>query len=270
MSSCKFSIITVCFNSDRTIEKTLQSVLRQQYRDYEYFIVDGASSDNTVSIIKNYELLFEGRLHWISEKDSGIYDAMNKGLRLTDGDYVVFLNADDQMMEESLSTVSSAIMSDYGNHRIYYGDSISAYQNGENMVTKVKEAFPLITMKTLGCGMGVVHQCMYTEREVFDEVGAFNLKYRVGADWDFLIRCVKAGIALKYIREPLCIFLTTGVSQNNHHAERHQIRRDNGMYKVIDIEMLKDVFNPKNILQAVVGPAIFQKIRYVHNNHKKS
>ncbi len=260
-----FTVITVCYNSEKSIEDAIKSVLHQNYEDYEYYIVDGGSRDATVSIVKKYEPLFSGRLNWISEKDLGIYDAMNKGVRNTRGEYVVFLNADDQMCEHTLEIVAKVIEEDRCSYPIYYGDSISAYSNNGQVVTKVKKAFPEITLKTLGCGMGVVHQCMYTHRNVFHKVGQFNLKYKVGADWDFLIRSVKAGVPMKYIGDPLSIFMTTGVSQNNHHRERHLIRKDNKLYRFVDIEMFKDIFNPKNILQALVGSTAFQRIRYKYN-----
>ena len=89
----KISIITVCFNSEKTIEDTIKSVLKQSYKNYEYIIVDGKSTDNTLNIIKKYEGKFDGRLKYISEKDKGIYDAMNKGIKMSAGDIIGLINS---------------------------------------------------------------------------------------------------------------------------------------------------------------------------------
>ena len=91
----KFSLVTVTFNSGRTLRDTIQSVLIQTYPAIEYIIVDGLSKDNTIDVIKEYEPLFDGRMKWISEKDKGLYDAMNKGIRMATGDIVGIINSDD-------------------------------------------------------------------------------------------------------------------------------------------------------------------------------
>ena len=90
-----FSIITVCFNSEKTIEQTIKSVLEQSFQNYEYIIVDGASKDCTVDIIRRYEPMFKGKLKWISEPDNGIYDAMNKGIGMARGELIGIINSDD-------------------------------------------------------------------------------------------------------------------------------------------------------------------------------
>ena len=106
----KFSIITVCFNSEKTIERTIRSVLNQTFSDYEYIIVDGASKDDTMKIVKSYEDKFDGRLHYISEPDKGIYDAMNKGIRLAQGEIIGIVNSDDWLEDDSLMNVQQASM----------------------------------------------------------------------------------------------------------------------------------------------------------------
>ena len=96
------SIVTVVYNGENSIRKTIESVLCQEFKDYEYIIVDGLSQDNTVSIAKEYEERFEGRLRIFSERDKGIYDAMNKGIRLAKGDYIWLVNADDWIEPDAL------------------------------------------------------------------------------------------------------------------------------------------------------------------------
>lgn len=96
----KVSLVTVTFNSDQTLRDTIQSVFNQIYSDIEYIIIDGLSKDNTVDIIRKYEPQFQGRLKWISERDNGLYDAMNKGIRMSTGDIVGIINSDDFIIGE--------------------------------------------------------------------------------------------------------------------------------------------------------------------------
>ena len=108
----KISLITITYNSEKTLADTIQSVLSQKYSDMEYIIVDGASKDKTVSIIKQYEPQFDGRMRWISEKDKGLYDAMSKGIRMTTGDVVGILNSDDFFTSKDvLEKISEAFTS---------------------------------------------------------------------------------------------------------------------------------------------------------------
>lgn len=100
-----FSIITICFNSERTIERTIRSVLTQTFTDYEYIIVDGGSKDSTLDIVKKYEPLFKGRMKWKSEPDRGIYDAMNKGIMRSSGIIIGIVNSDDWLEPEALAYV---------------------------------------------------------------------------------------------------------------------------------------------------------------------
>src|ERR1035437_5678500 len=105
----KISIITVSYNSSRTIRETIESVLSQSYPDIEYFVIDGNSTDNTVAIIKEIEPKFEGRMRWLSEPDKGLYDAMNKGIELSTGDIIGFLNSDD--VYSSSTVISNVVFS---------------------------------------------------------------------------------------------------------------------------------------------------------------
>ena len=101
------SIATPCFNSEKTIERTIKSVLDQKFKDYEYIIVDGGSTDKTLDIVKKYEPLFEGRMRWISEPDKGIYDAFNKGVERSRGVYCWNVNSDDWIESDALLKISS-------------------------------------------------------------------------------------------------------------------------------------------------------------------
>ena len=100
----QFSIITICYNSSATIERTIKSVLAQTFTDYEYIIVDGGSKDSTLDIVKKYEPLFDGRMKWKSEPDKGIYDAMNKGISRSSGTIIGIVNSDDWLEADALES----------------------------------------------------------------------------------------------------------------------------------------------------------------------
>ena len=265
-----FSVITVCYNAAGCIEKTIQSVKEQDCDDFEYLIIDGLSKDDTIEMVKKHESSFEGRLIVVSEKDKGLYDAMNKGISMASGEYLIFINADDELCPGILTKIKRVIDNCEKNPDIIYGDSINVYYDDNEQTTKIRHSYPEITCKTLKSGMGVVHQSMFTRRTVFEGIGGFDLEYSIGADWDFLIRSVKNGATMKYIETPICKFPTDGVSSKNHAMQRHKIRKKNELYVGIDFEMLRDVLNPAYILQCIVGSHRYNQIRFYHNKRKST
>lgn len=264
-----YSVITVCYNAASSIEKTVVSVLKQDYVGYEYIIIDGASKDNTISKIKKYESSFDGRLRIISEVDRGIYDAMNKAINMSKGKYLIFINADDELCLNILSIIKNKIDEQIKLPDIVYGDSIVVYKTDEKQITKLRKAYSKITPKTLCRGMGVVHQSMFTKRDVFDRVGMFNIEYSIGADWNFLIKSVLSGVSMLYVEQPISIFATDGVSAKVHNLERHKIRKDNKLYKFIDMNLVRDVLNIGTMLQLIIGEKNYKKLKYFVNRLKR-
>ena len=124
----KVSIITVCYNSDKTVRRTFESVLHQSYTEFEYIVVDGLSTDRTVEIIKEYEPLFQGRMCWISEKDNGIYDAMNKGIRMAQGELIGIINSDDYYELNAVECMVNAMTEE--KYQILYG-AMRTWKDGE-------------------------------------------------------------------------------------------------------------------------------------------
>lgn len=183
-----FSIITVSYNSATTIKRTIESVLNQDFLDYEYLIIDGNSSDETMSIVKSFEKTFDGRLKYISESDKGIYDAMNKGIQLAKGSVIGIVNSDDWLEPTALKTASQYFNSENVNQRyILSGWMNFHYLNGKIQILKNSEKRYM--RKSKNCQMGLRHPATFVTKKTYSEIGLFDLSYRISADRDFILRC---------------------------------------------------------------------------------
>ena len=267
-SKVKFSIITVCYNAEQTLEKTIVSVLRQDYLNYEYLIIDGGSNDNTKRWYDQYYTFFNGRCFWYSEPDKGLYDAMNKGVKYSEGQYLIFLNADDELYPNALTAFEAAISQEIMMPDIIYGDAMIVYPNNTNNISKIRKANPNITLHSLMFGMGIIHQSMATSIQLFSSIGNFNLLYNIGADWDFLIRAVKSEARLLYIEKTICSYTADGLSSGVFNKQRHLIRKSNRLYKYFDYGYLYDLLNLPTMIQLVVGKTMYNKLRYLINKLK--
>ena len=185
------SIITVCYNSAKTIEDTLKSVLNQKYKDYEYIIVDGKSKDNTLDIIKKYEPKFKGKLKYISEKDSGLYDAMNKGIKMASGDIIGIINSDDVIASND---VFDLVVKNIDGFDGVYSNLLIKDENLDKIVRKF-----IGGVGNYKRGFHPPHPTLYLRKEVYEKCGNFNTNYRIAADYDFMIRVMKSGSKLNYV-----------------------------------------------------------------------
>lgn len=196
----KISIVTVCYNAEQVIEETIKSVLKQTYQNIEYIIVDGASKDGTLDIIRKYES--EKRIRFISEPDKGIYDAMNKGSRRATGDYVQFLNAGDTLANEYVvEKVVRQIEESLAD--IVYGDIIYQYPDGSTN-RRVYGQFCSSLFYYLS-GDCINHQAMFAKRECFDK-HPFDLAYRICADREWMLCLKKEGYTFKAMNMLICAY----------------------------------------------------------------
>lgn len=208
----KFSIITVTYNAEDTLERTLQSVAQQTYPHIEHLIIDGASTDKTLEIAHRYP---HAILH--SEPDHGLYDAMNKGLRLATGDFLCFLNAGDTLhSNETLAHIAAAATPMTA---VLYGDTHIVDADGHFLRNRRLTPPEHLTWRSFKEGMLVCHQAFYINRQI---ALPYDLQYRFSADFDWCIRCMKEGeqhgMANHYVREPLTDYLAEGMTTANHKA----------------------------------------------------
>lgn len=204
----KISIITVTYNSEKTIKDTIESILKQDYENYEHIIVDGNSKDSTMDIVKQYESKYNGKLKYISEKDNGIYDAMNKGIKMATGDIIGLLNSDDILAKEN---VLSKIVDKFKKT-----DCDGTYANLIFMDSETMSIPKRIWKSEKGSlynGWHPAHPTLYLKKEVYNKIGFFNLKYRIVADYDFMIRVMKDNtIKLEYINDYIVYMRAGGTS----------------------------------------------------------
>ncbi len=212
---CKFSIITVSYNSEKTIERTIKSVLGQDYIDYEYIIIDGLSKDRTTDIIKQYEPLFNGKLKWISGPDGGIYDAMNKGIRISSGAIIGIVNSDDWLELNALSLVAGEFEKNNSDSNTLYCGGIK-YHDDSNEVREMrvnlssfKRWAPFYIMS------GIRHPATFVPREVYKNIGLFNDRMKLSADQDFILRCYYGGVHFYDVNHCLSNMAGGGISTNN-------------------------------------------------------
>lgn len=208
----KISIITVTYNSGKTLADTIKSVLLQTYTDFEYIIIDGASTDNTIDIIKQYEPSFNGKLKWISEPDKGLYDAMNKGINISTGDIIGTLNSDDFFTTNNiLETINSEFTKNKQIDAIY-GDV--HFVNPGNLKKCIRYySSKRFTRKLMILGFMPAHPSFYLKREYFSNNGLYKTTYKIAADFEFLLRCIyKNKIKANYIPVDMVTMRTGGAS----------------------------------------------------------
>ena len=249
----KVSIITATYNSGQTLGDTMKSVLGQTYYDIEYIVVDGASKDNTVDVIHQYEPLFEGRLKWISEKDNGIYDGMNKGIRMATGDVVGILNSDDYFTSDD---VIEQMVSAFGKAKIdaVYGDIHFIHDGQPDKCVRYYSSKPFRPL-LLRFGFMPAHPSFYCRREVFENAGLYKTNYKIGSDYEMMVRLFLVHkIKSKYLQKDFVTMRTGGASTRNIHSRIQLIKddvrgcRENGIYTnslMISMKFLYKIFEFK-------------------------
>ena len=212
----RVSVIIPTFNSAQTIDDTLRSIMSQDWQDMEIIVQDGGSLDDTKSIVEKYPIAMSG---WQSEPDQGLYDAMNKGISRATGEVVAILNSDDTWLPNTLEQVVS-VFSRNPDIGIVSG-SIEVWEdlpNGAEVMLKS-------SLVHLHQGLTIQHPATFVRRSVYHCMGFFNTRYRIGADYDFILRCVQANIPLVIIDTVLTRMRAGGKGSSSFSVDDWRIRR---------------------------------------------
>lgn len=241
----KISIITVTYNSFATIRDTLDSVLAQTYSDIEYIIVDGNSNDNTVARIKEYEPLFHGRMRWISEPDKGLYDAMNKGIKMATGNIVGIINSDDFYHQNDIIEKIANVFIPNKDTQAVFGDV--RFVNPENLEKTVRYySSRKFSIPRFRFGFMPAHPTFFTYRKYFEEFGYYKTDYKIAADYELLIRFLYTNnLNYKYLPIAMMKMRTGGAStasiKSNYILNKEIIRacNEHGIYTNFIMLMFK-------------------------------
>lgn len=222
--SLKVSVITATYNSAATLRDTLESMLRQTYPHIEHIIVDGGSTDGTVELIRGYEPRYEGRLRYVSEPDRGIYDAMNKGIRMASGDVIGLLNSDDFYTSPDVVETLMAELRDSGVDAVY-GDIHFVEDRDLGRCVRYYSSSGFRRWKML-LGFMPAHPSFYCRKSAYERFGMFSTAYRVAADFENLLRLIYVGrITTKYVPKD-CVTMRTGGASTSGLASHRQILAD--------------------------------------------
>lgn len=218
----KVSIITVTYNSSKYIEDCINSIIRQDYKDIEYIIIDGGSTDGTVEIIeKNSQYIFK----WISEEDGGMYDALNKGMRLATGDVVGILNSDDVLAS---ADVISAIVKSFEEHNVdsLYGDLVYVDPNDLQKILRFWKGLPY-KRRRFNYGWMPAHPTFYVRRELIEKYGGYESHYYTAADFEFMARYLyRFRISSYYLPKLIVKMRAGGASNESIYSRLRANRRD--------------------------------------------
>lgn len=219
----KISIITVCYNSELTIKKTIESIINQSYTNIEYIIIDGLSTDRTIDIIKSYELKFKKKgvdFKYISERDDGIYDAMNKGIEISTGDYIGIINSDDWYEKDIIKKIVDELNNNrvdiiFGNLKIVKTDKIIEKNSSKDCY-----------------GIGF-HPTVFIAKKIYQKYGKFDLNYRIAADSNFLLKLKKDKIKSQKLEEVIAYFSEGGISTKHKYLAREEYLKSLKSLKMI-------------------------------------
>lgn len=201
-----FTILTASYNNGVTLKKTLESVSMQSFQDVEHIVIDGGSSDNTLNMLKMYKKKYD--LKWISEPDEGIADAMNKGLKLSKGKYIIFIHADDRLCNNKILTnvYNDIKKSEYDIYSYHIEQTISGQVNN---IRKSRRLLWWNHFRSI-----IQHQGAFVHKSVFCKIGTFNPAFSISMDYDFFYRALNANMSVKFINKVSSTMGHSGISSN--------------------------------------------------------
>lgn len=256
----KISIITVTYNSADTLMDTLESVNNQDYPDIEHILVDGKSTDNTVSIIQSYPHVAQ----WVSEKDNGLYDAINKGIQMATGDVVGILNSDDFFPGNHIVSLIAKAFEEQQVQAVY-GDIAFVRPARLDRIVRLYSS-KKFTPRRFGYGYMPAHPSFYVRKDCYEKMGLYKHDYKIAADYELLMRFIyKNGISHTYIPEVLVYMRTGGVSNKNvlsrYTLNKEIIRacKENGVNTNMALLSLKYVNKVFEYIKPAIGFSVTRK-----------
>lgn len=216
------SIITITYNAEKVLQKTIENILEQSCKNFEYIIVDGNSKDSTTNIIQRFpnhkfNSLEEAAnrtehpegIIWISESDKGLYDAMNKGIQMAKGEFVWFINAGDKIYDKDTMQRISDVFTQNSTAEIIYGQSLIIDENDKPLGERHKIAPKVLTIKSMLNGLVVCHQSILVKTSIVD---LYDTQYRIAADYDWVCKAVEKSKFNCYIDQYISRFMVAGIS----------------------------------------------------------
>lgn len=252
------SIITINYNNAKGLEKTIQSVISQTYHDFEYLVVDGDSTDGSKIMADRYGANID---YYISEKDTGIFNAMNKGIKVSKGKYLLFLNSGDVFIDPNALRI-------FIEHQDFQGDIIYGdykFETGEKIYPD--NLTPLFFVRT-----SLPHQSTFFKREVFDKMGLYDERYKIVADRAFYIKCFLSNqFVFKHINYPLTVFDLSGVSNDPSHKEKQSLENESMFqeYYGVYFEDYKRMLRLQSELNQAKRETLMGILRRINNRIKK-
>jgi len=243
----KITIITPTYNSEKTLQGTVDALLRQTFSDFEYIIIDGLSKDNTVGIMKGYIPRFEKKgvaVRILSEADKGVYDAMNKGISLAQGELIGITNSDDWYEDNALEIMWNK----YSNGKVNRDNSMIY---GIERVWKDGKIFNLQRRGASFIAESVLpHSTFFVARKVYEKYGAFDLSVKVLADYDFICRCISQGVDLEEVDVVISNFCLGGISSSyfDFYSDFYRIKHKYGFINDKKYKELKNILKLKKLL----------------------
>ena len=256
----RVSVITVCYNSELSLEDTILSVVNQTYDDIEYIIIDGASSDRTLEIIDKYKDKID---YFISEPDSGMYNAMNKGIKVATGDYVYILNSDDTLYDEN--TIQNFVKeANNKNYEVFIGNLIFVEQDGKKPIIKFNEVDKMSMYY-----FGLHQQALFYKRTIFEKYGYLSEEYKLASDIVWLYDRLffkKQKLKIKYLDQIFCNFKIGGRSNNESYKKLSDKERSMIAQKYLSPFQMKiyEIYKYKTY------PVMHKYFRSIARNHKVS
>ncbi len=240
----KISIVTATFNSSATLRDTIKSVLGQTYRDFEHLIIDGGSKDDTLDIVREYEPQYGGRLRWISERDRGIYDAMNKGIAMATGDVVGILNSDDFYTSDTVLQAVADAMREQSVDAVY-GDIHYVNEHDLSHCTRYYSSAGFRRWK-MRLGWMPAHPSFYCRKKIYERYGTFDISFKIGADFENLLRLIYVNrINTRYLPVDFVTMRSGGASTSGLKSHRQILSdhlrayRKNGIRSNVLLESLR-------------------------------